>query len=472
MPARSTHGLVGDSRSRPPRAIAPSAGVPTQTSFDAGDAVFAHARAAAATVFGAPGEREFALRYWDGRVEPAARAPAKFTISLRGPSSLRRMLWPPSELRIAEAFIAGNFDVEGDFEAAAALAPQVRDRLTNPSAWPRLFRHLLALPAADAGPAPAERLARRAGRRHSLGRDGAAVRSHYDVGNDFYALWLDERMVYSCAYFESPDATLDEAQRAKLDYLCRKLRLRPGERLLDVGCGWGALVMHAAAHYGVHATGITLSPSQAGLANARIRDAELADRIHVELRDYRELAPAEPFDKVVSVGMFEHVGRDHMAEYFGAMHRLLRPGGLFMNHGIVEAPTRHDRGWRTAFRRLVWREGGFVDHYVFPDGDLVPLALEIEAAEHAGFETRDVESLRPHYAATLRTWVQRLEARYDEAVRLTSEATARTWRLYMAASAHAFAAAEIGVCQLLLGKPDSTGNVSIPLTRRDLYRNA
>lgn len=464
----SAHRLAGDPELRAPRTIEPPAGLHAGTSVRR-DAL-AHARAIAALAFGPTADRNFHVRYWDAATDSAGRTPARFTIRLRHPSALRAMLWPPAELRVAEAFIAGAYDVDGDLEAATALAPGMRDRLCRPRTLARLVAHVLALPAPDSarvGP----RLDGSAHHtpRHSLARDGAAVRSHYDVGNDFYALWLDARMVYSCGYFTSDAATLDDAQRDKLDLLCRKLRLQPGERLLDVGCGWGALVRHAAAHYGVRATGVTLSPAQAELANARIRDAGLAASVDVCVCDYRELAPAEPFDKIVSVGMFEHVGRRQMPVYFRSMHRLLRPGGLFMNHGIVEAPTRHARGWRAALRGLVWRQGSFIDRDVFPDGDLVPLALEVAAAEAAGFEVRDVESLRPHYARTLREWVRRLEARWDDAVRLTSAATARTWRLYMAASAHAFASAQIGLAQVLLGKPDATGAVRVPPTRRDLY---
>lgn len=461
----TTHGLAGNPQPRP-RALEPPASRPTAP---VGRPDPAHAVARLA--FGPPERRAFDIRYPDGTRERAGAGPPQFTLVLPHPWSLRAMFWPPAESRVAEAFITGAFDVEGDLEAATALAPEIRDRLCRPAALAALLARVLVLPAPPAHRDPVVRLARRHhfARRHSLGRDRAAVRAHYDAGNDFYALWLDERMVYSCAYFRTPDATLDEAQRAKLDHLCRKLRLRPGQRLLDVGCGWGALVIHAASHYGVDATGVTLSSAQAELARARIREADLSGRARVEVRDYRQLAPSEPFDRIASVGMFEHVGRGRMHEYFRTVHRLLRPGGLFLNHGIIESPTRRAGGWRTALRRLVWREGSFIDRDVFPDGDVVPLALEIAAAEAAGFETRDVESLRPHYVRTLRAWVGRLEARYDDAVRAAGETAPRTWRLYMSASAHAFAMAHIGLCQVLFARPDAAGRAPLPLTREDLY---
>jgi cyclopropane-fatty-acyl-phospholipid synthase len=292
------------------------------------------------------------------------------------------------------------------------------------------------------------------------------VRHHYDVGNDFYALWLDERMVYSCAYFRTGTEPLDVAQRDKLDHICRKLRLLPGERLLDIGCGWGALVMHAARHYGVDALGITLSERQASLANERIAAAGLADRCRVVVRDYRALRDAAPFDKVASVGMVEHVGAARLARYFAEAFRLTRPGGLFLNHGIVARPVSRLRRW---VGRVLWGEGKFIDHYVFPDGELLPLDSVIRAAERAGFETRDVENLREHYVLTLRHWVARLERARERAVELAGAELYRVWRLYMAASARGFASGRIGLAQTLLARPHDGGRVDLPLTRADLY---
>ncbi|MFC1527060.1 class I SAM-dependent methyltransferase [Candidatus Latescibacterota bacterium] len=281
---------------------------------------------------------------------------------------------------------------------------------------------------------------------------------HYDVSNRFYSLWLDRRMLYSCALFRSEDEGLDTAQERKLDYICRKLRLTAGERLLDIGCGWGALIIHAAQRYGVEARGITLSQPQAEMAGERIHAAGLADRCQVEVVDYRDLDRPERFHKLVSVGMVEHVGREQLGEYFRAAYTLLKPGGVFLNHGIADLPTRPPK---TA--------GGFIDTYIFPDGDLPPIPQILAAAEDSYFEPRDVESLREHYALTLRHWVRRLEARRDEAIREVGERRYRTWRLYLSGCAHWFACGHVGVYQALFVKPRQ-GRSGLPLLRSDWYR--
>lgn len=432
------------------------------------------ARQAAAEVFGAPEERGFGVRYWNGYVEPGRAAPPAFTLVLRRPAALRRMLLPPSELALGEAFVRGDFDVEGDLEPAAALGPLIAARLRSPRRVARLAMLLLRLPSSDddrltrEGCGPASRLAG-AGPRHTRRRDAEAIRFHYDVGNDFYALWLDAERVYSCGYFATGDDDVDTAQCAKLDYICRKLRLRPGERLLDIGCGWGGLVRYAARHYGVDALGITLSPAQGAYVRQRIADDGLAGRCRVEVRDYRDLPGDAVFDKVVSVGMFEHVGPANLATYFDTAFRLTAPGGLFLNHGIVSLEDARPLSLADRLTRRLWRRGEFLDRYVFPDGELVTLADVVRPAEAAGFETRDVESLREHYARTLRHWVQRLEHHRAEAVALVGDATYRVWRLYMAVSAHAFSAGRIGVVQTLLARPNA-GRCCLPPTRADLYQ--
>jgi cyclopropane-fatty-acyl-phospholipid synthase len=409
------------------------------------------------------------VSYWDGSVERSDNG-AGFTLRVTRPGALRRMLLPPSELSIAEAYLSGDVDVEGDLERAVTLGDAINERLKSPRVIARLVRHLVALPKRE--PTPDVRTARAsqrvhpAGARHEKARDRRAVQYHYDVGNEFYQHWLDERMVYSCAYFTTPQASLEQAQRAKLDLVCRKLRLRPGERLLDVGCGWGALIMHAAECYGVTALGITLSEEQAALARERIAAAGLAGRCRVELMDYRDVNAS--FDKISSVGMVEHVGVDHLPVYFGTLHRALAPGGLFLNHGIVSLEAAHPLSLRQRIGRRLWHRDEFIDQYVFPDGKLGPLHAVIAAAEGAGFETRDAESLREHYAMTLREWLRRLRQHRDEVIALVGERTFRVWNLYMTASAHAFAHAQLNIVQTLLAKPDAAGRSNIPMTRRDL----
>jgi cyclopropane-fatty-acyl-phospholipid synthase len=382
------------------------------------------------------------------------------------------MLLPLSEMSLIEGYLSGDVDVEGSIEAASELPKLVARHVGSASQYARLLPLILALPSDHHVLAKPWHQARRLwqhGKQHTATRDARAVRFHYDVSNEFYALWLDQRMVYSCAYFEDGVNDLDTAQAAKLNHICRKLRLAPGERLLDIGCGWGGLIQHAAEQYGADTVGITLSEAQATEARARISAAGLWNHCRVDVRDYRVPTDEPPFDKISSVGMVEHVGRDQLPAYFAAAYHALKPGGLFLNHGIV---TLHGARPSSLGRRLkgaLWREGAFIDRYVFPDGHLVPLADVIAAAEAAGFETRDVESLREHYARTLRHWVSRLEGRAADAIRLVGDPTYRVWRLYMSASAHAFDTASIGIVQTLFAKPDARGRSRLPSTRRDLY---
>ena len=431
------------------------------------------ARVVLEDAFGPIAARRFAVRFWDGTVDEPAEAP-RFTIVFESPGSLRRMLLPPSELSLSESYIFGDVDVEGDLEAAADLGDIAASRLRSPRALFRLARHVLALPRDDRheqnGDSILPASPQLSGRRHSKTRDRDAVRFHYNVGNAFYSLWLDERMVYSCGYFARADDDLDSAQESKLELICRKLRLNPGERLLDIGCGWGGLIMHAAKRYGVFALGITLSEAQAELARERIAASGLSDRCRVELRDYRQLPRDAQFDKIASVGMIEHVGRKQVDVYFRSAFGALRPGGLFLNHGIVSIEASRRRpslGARAA--STLWRRGQFIDRYVFPDGELLPSATVIASAEHSGFELRDVESLREHYTLTLRHWIRRLESRRQEAIALVGEPTYRVWRLYMSASAYGFRSGRIGIIQSLLAKPRAGGKVDLPRTREDLY---
>jgi cyclopropane-fatty-acyl-phospholipid synthase len=424
-------------------------------------------------IFGAVISRRFAVRFWNGIVDEPAEEP-RFTIVLGSPGALRGMLLPPTELALTESYIFGDVDIEGDIEAAADLGDIAASRLGSARALLRLTRHVLALPRDEKppssdknGPAPPQL----SGRRHSAQRDRDAVRFHYNVGNAFYALWLDRRMVYSCAYFADGDTDLDRAQESKLDLICRKLRLKPGEVLLDIGCGWGGLIMHAAKRYGVFALGMTLSEAQAELARERIAAAGLMDRCQVELRDYRHLAREPRFDKITSVGMVEHVGRKRLDEYFSAAYGALRPGGLFLNHGIVSIAGSRPESVTSRVAGRLWQRGEFIDRYVFPDGELVPVASVIASAERSGFELRDVESLREHYMLTLRHWIRRLESHREEAIALVGEPTYRVWRLYMSASAYGFRTGRIGIIQSLLAKPRADGRVDLPRTRKDLYVN-
>jgi cyclopropane-fatty-acyl-phospholipid synthase len=401
-----------------------------------------------------PGCRlEFALAS-DAPSEGSAAA----RVVVRGPDALARLLYPPSADTLGEAYLRGDIDIEGDIWTVVDAGQSFDVRRLGRD-LPRLVRLWLRL-RSGAAPTPSlRRMARLSGTRHSRARDLAAVRFHYDVGNDFYALWLDRRLVYSCAYFETPETTLDDAQEAKLDLICRKLRLERGMRLLDIGCGWGSLVIYAAERYGVEAVGITLSEAQADWAGGEIARRGLAGTVRVEIRDYRDIAELGAFDAVASVGMFEHVGRERLAEYFAAALGALGAGGLFLNHGIATTET----GGRLRPRWLRFGEGGFVGRYVFPDGELITVEDAAGFARRAGFELLDVQSLRPHYALTLKAWVERLEASADRARQLVDEEVYRTWRIYMAAARGGFEDGSLDVAQLLLARPRWNGPADLPL---------
>jgi cyclopropane-fatty-acyl-phospholipid synthase len=321
----------------------------------------------------------------------------------------------------------------------------------------------------DGDPSAPRRVRLGIARRHSRRRDATAVRHHYDVGNDFYALWLDARRIYSCAYFVTGTEDIDAAQEAKLEHICRKLRLRAGERLLDVGCGWGGLLEYASTRHGVSGVGITLSQPQAEAARERLAAAGVSDRVRIEVRDYRDLPAEWRFDKVVSVGMREHVGAPRLAGYFAAVERVLEPGGLFLDHGLVRGGHEPRQTMMSRLASWLWQRGEFIERYVFPDGELVPLGELIADAEPAGLEARDVENLREHYERTLQCWVQRLERVHDAAVALVGEHTYRVWRLYMAATRLGFRSGRLTLIQTLYAKPHPDGRVEIPATRADLY---
>lgn len=408
------------------------------------------------------------LDWSDGTGDPALPgdgAAARATVIVRGPDAVGRLIFPPTPDAFAEGYLRGDLEIRGDVMAAVEAGSALDLRRLGPDGLRRVGRWALELRRATPAPIPLRRVARLVGTPHSPARDMAAVRFHYDVGEAFFGLWLDRRLTYSCAYFpdgttasEAPDR-LDDAQEAKLDLIGRKLRLAPGVRLLDIGCGWGSLVNRSAERTGCDAVGITLSERQATEANARATTAGLGDRARSEVRDYRDLSGLGPFDAAASVGMFEHVGRANLPFYFRAAYDALAPGGLFLNHGIAGARA----AGRPTGERLQPRTGRFIERYVFPDGELVPVEEAIGIARAAGFEVLDVQSLRRHYALTLAAWVARLEARWDEAAVAVGEEVARTWRLYMSASRLGFERGDIDVCQLLLAKPGAGRPAALPL---------
>ncbi len=398
--------------------------------------------------------RNFAVRLWEGTLIPAQNE-RLFTLSVNQPGALRAAFKPPIDLNAGRAFAGGLLDVEGDVEAAI----DAMMRVTENSGAGTLARLALLLRRLPSAPLPKLREAHLKGKRHSLARDRAAIGFHYDQPVPFYRTFLDRDLVYSCAYFDDGVNTIDDAQRAKIDYSLRKLRLRPGERLLDIGCGWGALVVRAAAEYGAYVLGVTLSERQCEEARSRISAAGAGERARVERWDYRQL-PATTFDKIVSIGMFEHVGREKLPEYFSTAHKLLKDGGLFLNHGIANQHRTLRDG----------RSSGFMDRFIFPDGELVNVGDALQFAERAGFEVRDVENLREHYTRTLRAWAANLERNRESAIAAAGEQSYRAWRLYLAGTAQGFRVGRLGLFQSLLAKPLRTGAVpDLPATRRDLY---
>ncbi len=404
-------------------------------------------------LFGERLGRDVGVRLWDGTEIPP-ESPG-FVFQVNAPFALRAALTPPFDVNPGKAFAEGWLDVVGNLETAIDSLERSITRLSK-VALLKVLAHLARLPApprvAEAG------MARLRGRRHTKARDAAAIGFHYDQAVAFYRTFLGRDLVYSCAYWDEGVATLDDAQRAKLDYVLDKVRLRAGQSFLDIGCGWGALVIRAAER-GAYAHGITLSRRQYEEAVRRIEGAGLQDRARVELRDYRDLGDLQ-YDAIASIGMVEHVGRERLAEYFACAHRALRDGGLFLNHGIV-SQTRDGKGYRAA--------SDFIGRYVFPDGDLVAIDTTVRDAEAAGFEVRDVENLREHYARTLRAWVANLTAEQRAATEASDARTERVWRMYMTASARSFALGRMGLMQTLLGKPRGDGSSDIPPTRRDLY---
>jgi cyclopropane-fatty-acyl-phospholipid synthase len=394
----------------------------------------------------------FELRLWDHTGSSYGSGLPRFVITVKSLRVLKAILWDPNEISLGDAFVKGDLEVEGDIFAMFQFADFVFGNT----------------PGIE-GPSYARRLAISATKAfrhmeyviddlfvHSLRRDKRAISYHYDKPPEFFAPWLGPSMVYSCAYFRRNSETLEEAQRNKLDLICKKLRLQPGEEMLDIGCGWGSLILHAAKYYGVHATGVTLSEQQFAFARQRISQAGLDAECEVRLNDYRQISGKDSsFDKIASVGMFEHVGRQNLGIYFDTVKRLLKPEGAFLNHGIVSSLDEDKK-----------QGPSFIRKYVFPGTTLATLPVVAAEAEQAGFELRDVECLREHYERTLHNWVERLERCKRELLTYVDPETYRIWRLYMAGSAEAFRRAKISVYQILLSDPAS-GQPASPRTRED-----
>ena len=396
------------------------------------------------------GRLPIAVEAYDGSRSGPVDAPA--TIVIRSPDALRRIVTAPGELGMARAYVSGDLELQGSIWALLELRDRIPDVQLEPKMMLRLVHELGGW--REVRPvAPPDEEVRLHGWRHSKARDAAAIGQHYDVSNAFYRLVLGPSLTYSCAVWHDPDDTLEQAQANKYELICRKLDLRPGMRLLDVGCGWGGMVMHAAQYHGVEAVGITISRQQAELAEKRVAEAGLSDQVQIRLQDYREVADG-PYDGISSIGMFEHVGEARLAEYFECLRRLVRPGGRLLNHGISR-PARSEKA------RLPRRS--FINRYVFPDGELHEVGRVVSITQDAGFEVRHVESLREHYALTLRQWVANLEEHWDEAVAEVGAPRARVWRLYMAASAVNFEAGRSQIHQVLSVPREASGRSGLPL---------
>jgi len=397
------------------------------------------ARSVLEAVFGG-NDRPFGVRLWDGTELPPAPGGGTPVLVFASERAASAIGIPPSEERLAEAYLAGDLEVEGNLV----------DFLERASSWPgpkELPTTKIAVGlVAEVGARAGELI--RSAARHTIARDDASVRHHYDVGNEFYRLFLDEQMVYSCAYWAEGADRLEQAQAAKMELICRKLGLGAGQRLLDVGCGWGALIAHATRFHGALATGISLSDRQLEVARERMKSV-LPPNTTPDLRhqDYRQLPLDQRWDAIASVGMMEHVGRENLDRYFEALVRHLVPGGLILNHAIAETGDG-----RKTIPWLQRTHGGFIRQEIFPDSDLPPIDLVVAAAERTGLEVLDVETMRPHYVRTLLEWLGRLERRFPEAVQLVGKRRARAWRLYLASSAITFRSGRITIAQALLQK--------------------
>lgn len=414
------------------------------------------------------------VRGWDGSEAGPPDAPT--TVVFRSRRALRRIAWSPDELGLVRAFVSGDMGVEGDIfgllDMPELIAKVSRHEVrgVDRKAIRRAVGRAMRMGAVGPPPKPpAIEMRRRIGRRHSEKRDSATVSSHYDIGNEFYRLLLGPSMVYSCGYWRGGTTSVDDAQWAKCEHICRKLGLGPGMRLLDVGCGWGTMAIHAAREHGVTVVGVTLSREQVDLARERAAEAGVSDRVEIRLQDYREIHDG-PFDAISSIGMAEHVGLANLPVYAEDLYGLLRDGGRLLNHQISSVrpiPQRAARGMQST-RRSGART--FIDRYVFPDGEILPLSVTVDALEHGGFEVRDVESLREHYSLTLRAWVANMRLEWERAVEMIGAQRARVWLLYIAASAVGFEyPRRLGINQTLAVRPGADGASGLDRTREWMY---
>lgn len=406
------------------------------------------------------GPRDFAVRFWDGTTwSPDSGQAASFTLVLNHPGSVRRMFWPPRPLTTGQAFLYDDFDVEGDMLAFAGLCgflANLKNRLSLLQKL-RLGWRIWKLPEVIK-PRLGREAVKLTGRKHSRQRDHQAISYHYDTPNEFFENVLDPTMQYTCAVFGSPSEDLETAQRRKMDLLCRKLRIQPGERLVDVGCGWAGQIMHAAKNYGAYGIGVTLAQRQAEWCIRAIRQAGLEDRCRIDVCDYRDIDESLPIDKIVTVEVAEHFGEENLPLYFQKCWRLLRPGGSLLLQQITLAG---ETGMTVA--------RDFSEHYIFPDGELVPLSTLVRLGELTGFEVRDVESLREHYPTTLKAWLRNLESNHDAIVRATDEATYRVFRLFFSGACLGFQNNIYNLHHILFVKPDGIRS-GYPLNRHDWYK--
>ncbi len=401
----------------------------------------------------------FLVRLWNGQTWQPGTGPTPFTIVLKHGGALRSMFWPFDNMGVGESYVFDDYDIEGDVFAFTGLLKHLVKLKASRSLGSklRLLWALMKLPKQQ-NPRDPQNIGRPVKGDHSLANDREAISFAYDLPGDFYKLWLDERMLYTCAYFDDPNESLETAQLRKIDFLCRKLRLKPGDRFVDFGCGWGGLAIHAAKHYGAQVTGVTLAGKQAEWCEKAIDRAGVRDKVKIVYSDYRDFNAVGQFDKASSVGMGEHIGGKNLQLFFAKVYECLRPGGNYLHHGIHLRPHTPFPLW-TAFARK----------YVFPNGELHSILPLQDAATRAGFEVRDLENIRESYILTLEHWVKRLEANHDAVVKIVGEASYRVFRIYMAGATLGFKAGVYSLNQLLLSKPDD-GSAQLPLTRGDWYR--